>query len=187
MGFLMGLPNLPNPGVETGLNHTCWPAGYAPLAIVCEYNGASAAPWILPGKPLPSPQIGTLYHISETIYLGNTSDLTIIWTQTQTSCIFQSYFKIGGACNQGGLDNAFCPIAAPGASGSPHMWEGGTYSLRINDPNFLATIAPEYGEELVIPEEADIFSEVQNSTDEHLSIRWARHKDKTNLLVKFDI
>lgn len=183
----MGLKNEPTEPDNTGKNHLCYETGYAPDDLSVIWSGMFMDEIWYPSKPLPKLQAGTVSYVHSNLYVGVLQTVTILLYNYPTYSQFQAYFNAGGAAGGGRIDGVLCPIAIAGAQGSPHIWQGGTLSIRMSLVGYKGERAIDYGDLVGIPHDSEMFSEIQVQSNDDVSIRFARHRDKTNLLIKCEM
>lgn len=82
------------------------------------------------------------------------------------------------------LSGYVCPVVFPGGEDPTCRWELGTLELTVRQECFYGEHPWDVGDLLIVPQDADMMSEVTFSSDSSKTTRYARHRDKSNVIIK---
>lgn len=182
----MGTPNTPIECKFTGLDHYCFPDGYAPETVVARYEGMIKSVWWGVGDIEPAVFVMTLDWIDENTYWGGINDATLRWTQNGYLGRF-SFLKLPeGTAGGGFIADGGCPIAIPGSVTSSQEFDEGVFSLKIREECFEGPHPWDVGDSVVVPRGNKVFSEIVPYDGDKYFTRYARHRDGMNIKIYTD-
>lgn len=185
MGLSMGVSNDPIACKDTGLNHACFPAGKAPESVSILYSGMEKGDAWTSSFPLPQEIRKTLLWVSTSQYVYDGTDWYIVWEVTGGGSGFSCSVKPSYQALGFGLNPAeACVISFPGVDESYVRWKNGTFELKIREECYQGVHPWDAGDLMVVPRDADILSEITHEDSTYKSTRYARHRDKTNVLIQ---
>jgi hypothetical protein len=134
--------------------------------------------------PEPGKFVRTLYWIANNRYRSNNPILDIEVEWWSKGCYFSVFNSYVPAIGGGGVREPLCPVYLPGDDVPIYPFVGGQLQLHIRNVCYEGELPWAAGDLVNVPQESDIMSEVQAVTEESETVRYARHRDKTNILIK---
>jgi hypothetical protein len=184
----MGTSNKPKDCVHTGLNFPGFPPGYAPERIGFILKNVVRGDTWSPIRTEPFNVEAVMEWYSSTRYRWLHEDKGVNWFWNVANETYQiiSSSNIGPFQFQDFDDMIERPVFFNDYDGANYPYGGGSCEILLNLKCWEHWQNYDYGDLINVPQVSKMFSQSGSVDPDVLSIRFARHFDGTNVLMKMD-